>query len=179
MAGTAGSLRVLRGGSFLNNERNARAAYRNRNNPHNRNRNNGVRVGVAAAHSSQERSGSPEMSPGYGLATEALRESAACPWPQSRACGPAGSGEYRIAPAPGFCPWVGALFSSLGTTEALNEDEDTEGWSVLSVVFSDSVVPISASASRAWREGERRASLCLNSHFPLYYPQQQAGRAPP
>jgi len=49
-AGTAGNCRVWRGGSFINNERNARCAYRNRNNPNNRNRNNGVRVGVAAAH---------------------------------------------------------------------------------------------------------------------------------
>jgi len=58
-AGTAESCRVLpcpvrdstgRGGSFINNQRNARAAVRNRNNPDNRNRNNGVRVGVAAAH---------------------------------------------------------------------------------------------------------------------------------
>jgi formylglycine-generating enzyme required for sulfatase activity len=67
-AGAAGSRRVLRGGSFINNRENARAAVRNRNNPHNRNRNNGVRVGVAAAaHFSPERSGSPELSPGYGL----------------------------------------------------------------------------------------------------------------
>lgn len=41
-AGTAESCRVLRGGSFINNQRNARAAVRNRN--------NGVRVSVAAAH---------------------------------------------------------------------------------------------------------------------------------
>lgn len=53
-AGTAGNCRVLRGGSFINNEDNARCAIRNRNNPDNRNRNNGVRVGVAAAHSSHE-----------------------------------------------------------------------------------------------------------------------------
>jgi hypothetical protein len=40
-------LRVLRGGSFNNNQRNVRCAYRNRNNPNNRNRNNGFRVVVA------------------------------------------------------------------------------------------------------------------------------------
>jgi hypothetical protein len=40
-------LRVLRGGSFNNNQDNARCAYRNRNNPDNRNRNNGFRVVVA------------------------------------------------------------------------------------------------------------------------------------
>jgi hypothetical protein len=39
--------RVLRGGSFNNNQRNVRCAYRNRNNPNNRNRNNGFRVVVA------------------------------------------------------------------------------------------------------------------------------------
>ena len=36
--------RVLRGGAFNNNARNVRCAYRNRNNPNNRNRNNGFRV---------------------------------------------------------------------------------------------------------------------------------------
>lgn len=36
--------RVVRGGAFNNNERNARCAYRNRNNPDIRNRNNGFRV---------------------------------------------------------------------------------------------------------------------------------------
>jgi len=39
-------LRVLRGGSFNNNEHNARCAYRNRNNPNNYFNNNGVRVVV-------------------------------------------------------------------------------------------------------------------------------------
>ena len=37
---------VLRGGSWNNNERNARCAYRNRNNPNNRNNNVGFRVVV-------------------------------------------------------------------------------------------------------------------------------------
>ena len=36
--------RVLRGGSFNNNQNNARCAYRNRNNPDNRNNNNGFRL---------------------------------------------------------------------------------------------------------------------------------------
>ena len=36
--------RVLRGGSFNNNHRNVRCAYRNRNNPDNRNDNKGFRV---------------------------------------------------------------------------------------------------------------------------------------
>ena len=38
--------RVLRGGSFNNNRRNVRCAARNRNNPNNRNRNNGFRLAV-------------------------------------------------------------------------------------------------------------------------------------
>jgi formylglycine-generating enzyme required for sulfatase activity len=41
------SNRVLWGGAFNNNERNVRCAYRNRNNPDNRNRNSGFRVVVA------------------------------------------------------------------------------------------------------------------------------------
>ena len=48
MAGAADNRRVLRGGAFNNNQRNARCAYRNHNNPNNRNRNNGFRV--VAAH---------------------------------------------------------------------------------------------------------------------------------
>ncbi|MBM3131209.1 MAG: hypothetical protein FJ009_21620 [Chloroflexi bacterium] len=35
---------MVRGGSFNNNENNVRCAYRNRNNPDNYNRNQGVRV---------------------------------------------------------------------------------------------------------------------------------------
>jgi hypothetical protein len=38
---------VVRGGSFNNNQRNVRCAYRNNNNPDNRNRNNGFRCVVA------------------------------------------------------------------------------------------------------------------------------------
>jgi hypothetical protein len=37
---------VLRGGAFNNNHRNVRCAYRNRNNPNNRNNNIGFRVAV-------------------------------------------------------------------------------------------------------------------------------------
>jgi formylglycine-generating enzyme required for sulfatase activity len=36
--------RVLRGGAFNNDDNNVRCAVRNRNNPNNRNRNNGFRV---------------------------------------------------------------------------------------------------------------------------------------
>ena len=45
--GRANSHRVLRGGAFNNNENNVRCAYRNRNNPNNRNNNIGLRVVVA------------------------------------------------------------------------------------------------------------------------------------
>jgi hypothetical protein len=41
--------RVVRGGSWNNNQDNARAAYRNRNNPNNRNNNIGFRV-VCSSH---------------------------------------------------------------------------------------------------------------------------------
>jgi len=39
--------RVLRGGSFNNNQKNVRCAYRNRNDPDNRNNNNGFRVSAS------------------------------------------------------------------------------------------------------------------------------------
>ncbi len=45
-------LRVLRGGAFNNDETNLRCAYRNRNNPDNRNRNNGFRLVVSTFFSS-------------------------------------------------------------------------------------------------------------------------------
>jgi hypothetical protein len=74
MAGTAGDHRVVRGGAFNNNARNVRCAYRNRNNPNNRNRNNGFRVVVVHSFHVVLDPGPawvpPEMSPGYGLATE-------------------------------------------------------------------------------------------------------------
>jgi hypothetical protein len=45
--GRANNHRVLRGGAFNNNERNVRCAYRNRNEPDERNNNVGFRVVVA------------------------------------------------------------------------------------------------------------------------------------
>ena len=42
-------LRVLRGGAWNNNRRNVRCAYRNINNPHNRNNNVGFRVVLVGA----------------------------------------------------------------------------------------------------------------------------------
>ena len=44
--GPPGNSRVVRGGSWNNNQDNARAAYRNNNDPDNRNDNNGFRVVV-------------------------------------------------------------------------------------------------------------------------------------
>jgi hypothetical protein len=62
--------RVLRGGSWNNNQRNARCAYRNSNNPDNRNNNIGFRV--AASHNIPHR---PEISRVYGRAIEVVKES--------------------------------------------------------------------------------------------------------
>jgi hypothetical protein len=42
--GQPGNWRVVRGGSWNNNQNNARAAFRNHNHPDNRNNNNGFRV---------------------------------------------------------------------------------------------------------------------------------------
>ncbi|MDQ3006674.1 MAG: SUMF1/EgtB/PvdO family nonheme iron enzyme [Chloroflexota bacterium] len=65
MAGQAENvIRVLRGGAFNNNERNVRCAYRNRNNPNNRNKDIGFRVVVAshASHFESNQAISPEGS---------------------------------------------------------------------------------------------------------------------
>ena len=92
VAGTAESCRVLRGGSFNNDQRNARCAYRNRNNPNNRNDNNGFRVVVAAhfslrTHVCFQRTRPPEMSPGYWLGDRGFERkrglSLAEPWVSS------------------------------------------------------------------------------------------------
>jgi formylglycine-generating enzyme required for sulfatase activity len=49
LAGLAGNVaRVLRGGSYNNEGSNLRCAYRNNNNPNNRNDNNGFRVVVSS-----------------------------------------------------------------------------------------------------------------------------------
>jgi hypothetical protein len=60
---------VLRGGSFNNNQRNARCAYRNNNNPDNRNHNIGFRVVVS--HDSHTQ---PEMQIGSRWSAEATVE---------------------------------------------------------------------------------------------------------
>ncbi len=47
--GQPGNWRVRRGGSFVNNDNNARASNRNNNHPNNRNNNNGFRVVCGAS----------------------------------------------------------------------------------------------------------------------------------
>jgi hypothetical protein len=70
---------VVRGGAFINNERNVRCAVRNRNNPNNFNRNMGFRVVVA--HDSFVL---PEMPGGAGFPDEAPKTAgAARSWPHS------------------------------------------------------------------------------------------------
>jgi|CXWL01.1.fsa_nt_gi hypothetical protein len=76
-------LRVLRGGSFNNNDRNVRCAYRNRNNPNNRNNNIGFRVVVCAVFSRfsvyAKMSARPEFIEGFTV--EALwKNGGAYPW---------------------------------------------------------------------------------------------------
>jgi len=57
LAGLAGSVaRVLRGGAYNNEDSNLRCAYRNNNNPNNRNDNIGFRVVCVASHASQLKS---------------------------------------------------------------------------------------------------------------------------
>ena len=57
----------MRGGSYWNNARRCRSAYRNRNEPGNRNRNQGFRL--AAAHPLVEPTADPALvAPGFGLA---------------------------------------------------------------------------------------------------------------
>ena len=62
--------RVVRGGSWINNQRNVRCAYRNRNNPDNRNNNQGFRVVVS--HDLLDR---PEMPCAHERTAEATKES--------------------------------------------------------------------------------------------------------
>jgi hypothetical protein len=69
LKGLAKNKRVVRGGSFNNNRRNARCAYRNRNNPNNRNNNNGFRVGVVS-HIFAGMGISPEMLCSHGCMDE-------------------------------------------------------------------------------------------------------------
>jgi len=72
--------RVLRGGAFNNNSRNVRCAYRNNNNPDNRNNNIGFRVVVSTfffenAGNALRRLGS------FALQRRGLKNGGACSWP--------------------------------------------------------------------------------------------------
>jgi hypothetical protein len=87
---------VVRGGSFNNNQNNARCAFRNRNNPNNRNNNQGFRVVVV----STTLCVLPEMLAGYSWLTEAIRDGPTEPLAESRLCG-GEPGKYRSSPAPG------------------------------------------------------------------------------
>ncbi|MFZ5822103.1 MAG: hypothetical protein ACOYYJ_19605 [Chloroflexota bacterium] len=67
---------MLRGGSFNNNDRNVRCAYRNNNDPNNRNDNIGFRLCVSHTFPCL-----PEMRFGYDWIAEAIREMArVMPW---------------------------------------------------------------------------------------------------
>ena len=95
--------RVVRGGAFNNNQRNARCAYRNRNNPNNHWNNNGFRVVLVASTIFQR----PELSGGENLPSGPRREKRrgrflAASWPRGQA------GHITTAPRPGLCPWRGA-----------------------------------------------------------------------
>jgi len=76
LQGQADGSRVLRGGSWNNNQRNARCTYLNRNNSDTRNNNIGFRV--AASHGIPPW---PEMSRVYGRVTEAIKGELARPVP--------------------------------------------------------------------------------------------------
>jgi len=118
------SRRVLRGGSFNNNHRNARCSYRNNNHPDNEWNNNGCRVGWCAAHDSLTNRrlrgfapvAGPEMPCVQGCTAAATIDI------EERqrglflagvgACGPVGSAKYRIAPS----PVVGRIAVGTGST---------------------------------------------------------------
>lgn len=75
-------LRVLRGGSFINNSRNARCAYRNRNNPDNRNNNVGFRVVLSTLFPR------PELPDGAHTLAGRGKNGGACSWPRPVQAGP-------------------------------------------------------------------------------------------
>lgn len=66
-SGAYGARRVVRGGSYWNHARNCRSAYRNENDPGNRNRNQGFRL--AAAHLPEDPAADQApVAPGFVLA---------------------------------------------------------------------------------------------------------------
>jgi hypothetical protein len=122
--------RVLRGGAFNNEARNVRCAYRNRNNPNNRNRNNGFRV--VASHDFRAGRKCPA---GWNPAGPRQRKTARS-GPGRAPSESAGPGEYgpgglvacpeqsRRA-APGGAPWVrpwgipGRAYREIGGTDGV------------------------------------------------------------
>ncbi len=92
-----GTNQVMRGGSWINNARNVRAAYRNHSSPGNRNDNLGFRL--ARAH---ERIGDPSLTrPSSCPGSVETRQK-----PQGRRCVSSQSGGCRRESSPVARPWV-------------------------------------------------------------------------
>jgi formylglycine-generating enzyme required for sulfatase activity len=92
-------LRMLRGGSFNNNERNVRCANRNRNNPDNRNRNIGFRVVVSTFFHPAG------IALWVILHRRGVKNGGACPWPRPEQC--RRTGQIATAPPPRLNPGAG------------------------------------------------------------------------
>ena len=133
------SPRVVRGGAFNNNQRNVRCAYRNRNNPNNRNNNQGFRVvgvggGMAffgrdimgvvpagnAARPRLRRRGvireSARSRPGRALNSPRPADTPLLAHLSAARRGAGGevrAGRIATGPRPGFTPGAGHLFHSL------------------------------------------------------------------
>jgi hypothetical protein len=115
---------VLRGGSFNNDERNARCSVRNNNHPDDEWHNNGCRLGWCAAHDSLRNRrlrsfgpvAGPEMPCVQGCTAAATidieERQRGLFLAAAGACGPFGSAKYRIAPS----PVVGRIAVGTGST---------------------------------------------------------------
>ena len=75
-------LRVLRGGSAWNNRRNVRVAYRNRNNPRNRNNNIGFRVALSTFFMTPERPGGMRIAQRFSSFRDEAKNGGARSWPR-------------------------------------------------------------------------------------------------
>jgi len=93
--------RVLRGGAFNNNSRNARCSARNNNNPDNRNNNIGFRVVVSTLFRTPALLGGTFILPSRGEEWQGLLLAASCI---------VQAGRIATAPPPRFMPWGGANF---------------------------------------------------------------------